>query len=184
MNYNAWWELNHESSKKEACVAQVQHDFAASSASFVVGIQGLTVAQIRGLRTSLRKEHGTLQVVKNTLSRHAVKQSASLQGLESYLYNQVALVFAAKDPVSVARAICEYAQRCERLHIVAGSLGAQVINDTMVRFLGTLPSREIVLAQLCGALQAPLVAQVSFGKRIMLHFVLVLQAVQKQKESV
>lgn len=169
--------------KKEACVAEVQRNFAVSTASFVVGIQGLTVAQMRGLRTSLRKEQGALQVVKNTLGRHALAQHKSLRGLEQYLYNQVALVFAAKDPVGVARALCDYAQNCERLHIVAGSLGAQVIDDAMVRFLGTLPSREVILAQLCGTLQAPLVAHVSVWKQVMARFVMVLQAVQKQKEE-
>lgn len=169
--------------KKEACIEAVQQDFAVSSASFVVGIQGLTVAQLRALRNTLRKEQGKLQVVKNTLSRHALARHPKLSALEKHLSQQVALVFAAQDPVSVARVLCNYVGICERFSIVAGSMDMKVIDASMVRFLGTLPSRDIVVAQLCGALKAPLAMHVSLLRQVMIRFVVVLQEMQKQNAS-
>ncbi len=169
--------------KKEACIESIRQNFAVSSASFVVGIQGLTVAQLRSLRNNLRKEQGTLQVVKNTLSRYALVRHAKLSGLERHLSHQVALVFAAQDPVTVARVLCDYTAVCERFTVVAGSMDAQVIDASMVRFLGTLPSRDVVVAQLCGALKSPISAHVGLLRQLMVRFVVVLQEVQKRSES-
>src|ERR1700761_4118309 len=114
--------------EKQACISAVRADFLQSSATFVVEVQGLTVPQVQTLRTGIRKEHGRLQVVKNTLGWAALEGVPVLSGLEKSLRNQVALVFAQDDPVAVARVLCKYAREHQRLVIVAGSLGARIMN--------------------------------------------------------
>lgn len=170
--------------QKQSCITEVRQEFLKSSATFVVGIQGLTVAQVQSLRSSLRKDQGKLQVVKNTLGRSALSEVGHLQGLEQLLRNQVAIIFAHEDPVVVARSLCKFAKTNERFQIVAGSLGSQVINEGMVKYLGSLPSREVVVAQLCGALKAPLARHVSLLRQVMAGLVSVLhQRVQQAQQS-
>jgi large subunit ribosomal protein L10 len=170
--------------QKQSCITEVRQEFLQSNAIFVVGIKGLTVGQIQNLRSSLRKEQGKLQVVKNTLGKYALAEVPHLEGLGQSFRNQVALVFAHEDPVVVAKSLCTFAKTHERLHIVAGSLGSQVIDEGMIRYLGSLPSREIVASQVCGILKAPLVRHVSLLRQVMAGLVSVLhqKVEQLQKE--
>lgn len=170
--------------KKQSCITEVRQEFLQSNATFVVGIQGLTVGQMQSLRSSLRKDQGKLQVVKNTLGRYALAEVPQLHSLENSLRSQVALVFAHEDPVAIARILCNYAKTYEKLSIVAGSLGLQVIDHGMVKYLGSLPAREVVIAQLCGAIQAPLTRHVYLLRQVMVGFVSVLhQKVQQMQQA-
>lgn len=168
--------------EKQICVDAIKQEFLGSSAAFIVGVQGLTVQQIHGLRASLRKQHGTLRVVKNTLSRRALVDIAAVKGLEDHLSNQVALVFAHEDPAATAKLLCAYAKEHTKLAIVAGCLDARVMDQDMVKYLGTLPSREIVIAQACGALQAPIANHIGLLKQLIARFLMVLKAIETSKE--
>jgi large subunit ribosomal protein L10 len=166
--------------KKQSCITEVRQEFLQSNATFIVGIQGLTVGQMQHLRTSLRKDQGRMQVVKNTLGKYALAEVPQLHGLAQSLHSQVALVFAHEDPVAIARVLCKYAKNYDRLSIVAGALGFQVIDQGMVKYLGSLPAREVVIAQLCGTIKAPLLRHVSLLRQVMAGLVSVLhQKVQQ-----
>lgn len=170
--------------EKQSCITEVRQEFLQSAATFVVEVQGLTVGQMQSLRSSLRKDQGKLQVVKNTLGKYALAEVPQLRGLEKSLRSQVAIVFAHEDPVAIARTLCNYAKTYERLGIVAGSLGLQVIDQGMVKYLGSLPAREVVVAQLCGTIKAPLVRHVSLLRQVMAGFVSVLhQRVQQMQQA-
>jgi large subunit ribosomal protein L10 len=178
--------------EKQTSIEAVRHSFATSSATFVIEVKGLTVSQLQALRQGLRAQQARLLVVKNTLGRRALSDFAKapsdksdatgLAALEGHLRNQVALIFAQEDPANVARELCSYAQKYERMQIVAGSLGSRVITESMVRFLGTLPPREMVVAQVCGALKAPIARHVGLLRQIMVRFLIVLQAIQQREE--
>lgn len=169
--------------KKQSCITEVRQEFLQSSATFVVGVQGLTVGQMQTLRMSLRKDDGKMQVVKNTLGKYALAEVPQLHSLEKALRTQVALVFAHEDPVAIARTLCKYAKAHERFSIVAGTLGSQVIDQAMVNYLGSLPSREVVVARLCGTIQAPLVRHVFVLRQVMAGFVSVLHQKVQQSEQ-
>lgn len=167
--------------EKQSVIDSLKADFVKSPATFVVGIQGLTVSQLQGLRNGLRKEGGTLYVAKNTFARIASDSMACAKELQPHLKNQVGVVFAAGDSSSVAKVLVGYEKEHAKFSIVAGCLEDKFIDQAMVKYLGSLPAREVVAAQLCGTLKAPISKHVSVLTQVMAKLTYVLkQASEKQ----
>jgi large subunit ribosomal protein L10 len=175
--------MNRE--EKLACISEVRRLLLSSQATFLVDVQGINVVQSQALRTAIRAQQGKMQVVKNTLSKVALEGIDPLKGLKRSLQSQTALVFAQSDPVAVARAVCQYAKKNDKLRIVAGALGDQVIDKEMVLYLGSLPDKQVIRAQLCGLLKAPLSRHVQLFRQLMVRLVFVLQqrVAQGQEEE-
>lgn len=168
--------------EKQKLVEALKQDFNASQATFVVQMQGLTVDQVQQLRRKVRAQGGSVNVIKNTLSKIATTEIEGLAGLHPYMKNQVAIVFANQDSAGVAKALCSYEKDHEKMKIVAGCLERRVIDPQMIKFLGSLPPREVILAQVCGTLKAPITAHVSVLSQLMTRLVYVIkQASEKQQ---
>ncbi len=165
--------MNRE--QKHIVIESLKAEFARSNAAFVVGIQGLTVNQLEQLRKGLRKEGGRLQVAKNTFTRRATDPVAELKDLQPQLKQQLAVVFAYQDSSAVAKVLCDYEKEHAKFSIVAGCLESRAIDQQMVKFLGSLPPRNVLAAQLCGTIQAPLVAPIMLFRQLMVRLVFVLQ---------
>lgn len=142
--------------EKHLVIESLRADFAKSQATFLVGIEGLQVGDTQALRIALRKEGGKFCVIKNTLARIAIDDAVNSQPLKPYFKQEVALVFASKDASSVAKIICNYQKEQEKLTIIAGCMDARILDQKTVKFLGSLPPRDVVIAQMCGTLKAPI----------------------------
>lgn len=165
--------------EKHSVIESLRSDFANSQAAFLVGFQGLPVSATQALRVSLRKEGGKFCVVKNTLARIAAVDK--VEALQPYFKTQLAIVFAEKEASSVAKVLCAYQKEQAQFHIVVGCLDSRIIDPAMVKFLGSLPSREVVAAQLCGTIKAPISTHVSVLNQLILRLLWVVkQASQKQ----
>ena len=159
--------------KKQSVIEAMRADFSNSPAAFLVGVQGLTVGQMQKLRQGLRQKGGSLRVAKNTLASIAIGSLAN--DLRPYLKRQIAVAFASQDASTVAKVLCDYASENAKFTIVAGCLESRVINQDMVKFLGSLPPREVVIAQTCGMLKAPLVGHVSVLNQLVLRLLWVIK---------
>lgn len=169
--------------EKEQAIQLVKHDFETSQATFIVAMQGMTVENIQKLRKELKQQEGSIKVTKNTLLKIATKDMPGLEGLAPFFREQVALVFAHKEPVAVAKLIFTTAQANEKLKLVGGALKSKVIDKRQIEFLATLPAREVVLAQALGTMKAPITAYVSVLNQLILKFLWVLNALEKQKQQ-
>lgn len=141
--------------QKEKFVQNLNEQFASSQAAFVVNYQGLTVSQMQTLRFALGDKGATLQVSKNRLSRLALSSMEGAQELDAQLTGQLALVFAKDDVTSVAKVIKDFAKENKQLEIVAGCFDSEIYDANKVKALGSIPPREVLLAQLCAVLNAP-----------------------------
>jgi large subunit ribosomal protein L10 len=141
-------------SEKVSVIESLTQDFLQSQASFLIEIKGLSVNKIQKLRKALYK-NGVMRLAKNTLIRKATENVTGMQDLKPYLKEQIALVFAPQEASVVAKILCNFAKEEEKLKIIAGSLNAAVIDKSKVLYLGSLPSKEILMARICGALKAP-----------------------------
>lgn len=142
--------------QKQATVESLESKFSSSNAAFLVNYQGMTVAQMKKLRFALDDKGGSLKVAKNRLARLALKDGGC-QGLDSLLVGQLAYIFADSDMTSVAKVISDFAKANDKLKIVAGCSESKIYDAKSVRAIAALPSREILLSQLCGVLSAPVV---------------------------
>jgi large subunit ribosomal protein L10 len=168
--------------QKAATVADLTSRLKASSTAVLADYRGMTVGQMRDLRTKLRGGGIEMVVVKNTLARRAAK-AAGYEPLSAELVGPIAMLFALDDVSAPARILNEYIRANRKMVIKAGLLEGQIIKADAVTELADLPSREILLSRLLGAMQAPLGNLASVLQAPLTKFARTLDAVRTQKES-
>lgn len=140
---------------KVETVGEVREHLAGSAATLLTHYRGLSVKDLKQLRTALRGANAELRVVKNTLARRAAVE-AGMGELSDLLEGPTALVFCAEDPVGPAKAIRAFAKDHPDFTIRGGFLDGAVIDGATASGLADLASREELLARMAGLLQAPL----------------------------
>lgn len=141
-------------SQKEIVVQELKQDFEKSNSAFLVKVKGLTVNQIQDLRKGLRTCDSKVRVAKDRLVKIAIKEQESASVLEPYLHDQLAVVFANTDSAATAKVINDFAKKT-KLEIIVGLVESQLFDKDKVVRLASIPSRDVLLAQLCGLLNAP-----------------------------
>lgn len=127
--------------------------FAETSMVVVTRNDGLTVADVTALRVQMRKAGAQYKVAKNRLA-HLALEGTRFDGLAPLLKGPTALAWS-KDPVAVAKAAVEFAKTNEKLVLVGGALGTQMLDASGVKALAELPSLDALRAKLLGLIQAP-----------------------------
>jgi large subunit ribosomal protein L10 len=168
---------------KEQVVQSLQNELKTSQASFLVGYKGMTVAQLTDLRRKLHEVNGSFQVAKVTLMERAIAQTPSVDGLQSYLGDQIALVFAHKESPAVAKILFTFAKGNEQLKLIAGCFEQTVLAPDKIKVLASLPPREILLAQVCGTLKAPTHKLVMMLNLMLVRLCIVLQQAAEKKKA-
>ena len=168
--------------QKAATVAALTARLKASSTAVLADYRGMTVGQMRDLRTKLRGGGIEMVVVKNTLARRAAK-AAGYEPLSAELVGPIAMLFADEDVSAPARILNDYIKANRKMVIKAGLLEGQLIKADAVTELADLPSREVLLSRLLGAMQAPLGNLASVLQAPITKFARTLDAVRSQKES-
>lgn len=138
-------------SAKESAVAELTDLFRESSAAVLTEYRGLTVAELKQLRDSIRQD-ATYAVAKNTLAEIAAKD-AGLEGLEAHLSGPIAIAFVTGDPVNVAKALRDFAKDHEKLVLKGGYMDGQPLDEAGIKQLADLESREVLLAKFAGAMK-------------------------------
>ncbi len=139
---------------KDAAVAELSEKFASSNAALLTEYRGLTVAQLKELRSSIR-EHASYAVVKNTLTKIAAKR-AGIESLDDQLAGPSAIAFVHGDAVAVAKALRDFARANPVLVVKGGYFDGNPLSAEEVNQLADLESREVLLARLAGAFKASL----------------------------
>jgi large subunit ribosomal protein L10 len=140
--------------QKSALIGELHERMSAASLGVVTEYRGLTVAQMNKLRRELQAVGASYRVTKNTFSRRAIKETAFAK-LEEFLRGPTGLVTTGKDPVTVAKVLVKFAEQNDKLKISGGVLDGEALSAAGLSALAKLPSREVLIAQLLGLLQAP-----------------------------
>lgn len=140
-------------SEKEAVIARVA-DLAAKAKTMVLAeYRGLTVSDMDTLRASARSQDVTLSVLKNTLARRAVAGS-HFEAVADQMSGPLLYGFS-EDAVSVAKVMADFAKTNDKLVIRTGVYGDQTLDEAGVKELASIPTKDVLLAQLCGLLMSP-----------------------------
>ena len=140
-------------SQKTDAVAQLNNVFNEAGVVVVTRNLGLTVAESTDLRAKMREAGATYQVAKNRLAKIALKDT-DYAGIEEYLSGPTALAYS-EDPVAAAKAVVEFAKTNDRIEVVGGSMGSQVLDEAGVRALASMPSLDELRGKLVGLVNAP-----------------------------
>ena len=143
--------------QKQQAVTELTETLKGAVTGVLVEYKGIKVADDTRLRNDLRAAGVKYEVVKNTLLKLAAEK-AGLDGLAGYLSGTTALATSENDYAAPARILSKYAATSKTFKVKTGFLDGTVINETKLDALAKLPSREILLATVCNAFQAPIAA--------------------------
>lgn len=139
--------------EKQAIVSEVSAEVAKAQTIVLAEYRGIAVADITVLRANARKSGVYFHVLKNTLARRAVK-GTPFETLSDKMSGPLVYSISA-DAVAAAKVVHEFAKTNDKLVIKAGSYNGKVLDAAAVAALASVPSKEVLLAQLCGLLQSP-----------------------------
>lgn len=166
---------------KAAAVAELTEQFRESTAVMLTEYRGLTVAQLKQLRTALG-ENASYAVVKNTLTKIAARE-AGVEGLEASLAGPSAIAFVTGDPVEAAKGLRDFARTNPLLVIKGGVLDGKAITADEIKKLADLESREVLLAKLAGAMKASLSNAVSLFAAPLAQTARLVEALRQKAEQ-
>lgn len=138
---------------KMAVVAEVSAKVATAQTIVVAEYRGIQVGHLTQLRAKARAEGVYLRVLKNTLARRAVEGTA-FADLASEMTGPL-IYSISEDAVAAAKVVSDFAKGNDKLVVKAGNYAGKSLDKAAVAALASIPSREVLLAQLLGMMQAP-----------------------------
>jgi len=145
--------LSLNRSEKEAVISDVTGLAAKAQTLVIAEYRGITVADMTKLRNTARSNGVSLSVLKNTLARRAVAGSA-FEVVSDQMTGPLIYGFS-EDAVAAAKVVAEFAKTNDKLVIRAGAYGGKALDVNGVKQLASIPSKEVLLAQLLGLMQSP-----------------------------
>ncbi|MEM1053370.1 MAG: 50S ribosomal protein L10 [Pseudomonadota bacterium] len=140
-------------SQKTEAVAQLNAVFNEVGVVVVTRNLGLSVEQSTDLRGKMREAGATYKVAKNRLAKLALKDT-DYTGIEEFLSGPTALAWS-EDPVAAAKAAVDFAKSNDKLEIVGGSMGSQVLDEAGIKALASMPSLDELRGTIVGLVNAP-----------------------------
>jgi large subunit ribosomal protein L10 len=175
--------LKPQIEKKAQIVQDLQEKVSKAQIGILADFSGIKVGPMTLLRRQMKEAGGELTVAKNTLLKRAAGEASLIAPIAEDLKGPNALVLGYEDPVALAKLLVKFAQDLPLLKIKGGVIGGQTLTAKDVDALSKLPSREVLLAQLLGLLQAPAQSLVNVLSGVIRNFLNVLVAIRDQKEG-
>ncbi len=167
---------------KKQIVLEIKEKMEQSKGIIFYDYRGLSVEEVTNLRSQFRKVGVEYHVIKNSMLKRAADM-LEIQGLDSTLAGPTAVAFGFNDPVAPAKVLVEFVKKVKKTEIKAGVLGTKVIDVKGIEALSELPSKEQLIAQLAGTLQAPISGFARSLSGIICKLGYALNAVKEQKEA-
>ncbi len=133
----------------------VKEGVTKKSNAFVVTWSGISSAKMDSLRKDLRRKKASVLVSKTSIARLALKES-KYEALANRLNGQMALVLSDSDASEVSKVLMNFSKTYEGFVVQGGLYNGAELSPEEVKTLSDLPSREVLLAQFIGTLQAPI----------------------------
>ena len=169
--------------RKQVVVAELADKLGSAKAFYLTDFTGLNVKKMTALRARMRAEGVEYLVVKNTLAQRAL-EGLELPDLGEFLTGPTGLVIGREDAVIAAKVLSEFArENDDRPTVKVGVVERQQMGPDEVGRLAKLPPREQLLAELAGALQAPLAQLVFVMQGLTSELVGLLEALRAQREG-
>jgi len=168
--------------EKDAVIAEVQQLLTDTENLFVSDYRGLTVEELAELRGKLRQSGASFKIVKNTLGGIAADRSGRVT-VKELLAGPTAVTFCGEDLVGAAKALSDFAKTHPQLAVRGGVLDTSLIDPDGVKVLASLPSRDVLIAQLVGTMAAPMTGLVTVLQGTISGFVRALDQVAQQRAA-
>lgn len=174
-------KTNKAREQKTKVIAELGEKINKAKALVFTNYQGMTHQQIEQLKKALKTSDAELIIAKNTLLKRALEGENSKEEID--LKNPTATIFAYSDPIAAVKELYKIIKNLKLPVIKFGLLEGKLLDEKDVIKLSTIPSREVLLAQVVGGLKSPI-----FGLHRALNWnlqklVMTLSAIQKNKSA-
>lgn len=167
--------------QKEEIAASIADKFRESKAAAFAQVSGLTMPQADELRAQAKEKGVEVFIAKKTLL-HIAAESAEIADIDPKSFEgSIITAISYDDEVNAAKVISDFAKKNEVLNLVAGILEGKGIGAEEVKQLASLPTKEMLYAQLVGSLNAPVSGFVNALSGNLRGLVTVLDQVREQK---
>jgi len=164
-------------------VAEIKKLFDDASSIFITDYQGLSVVEINGLRKNLRENQVTYRVAKNTLLRLAAHQAGVGDIIDKHLTGPTAVAFTSEDAAIAAKILHDSYKDKELPRMKVFVVDGQVFSGQEIKRLAGLPPREILLAQVVAAVEAPISELIGVLDGFFRELVGSIEALAEKKKS-
>ena len=168
--------------EKVTAIAELREKLGKARGAVLTDFRGLTVADITELRAALRKSQVEYTVVKNTLAKRAVQDTA-VAGLSALFEGPTAVAISATDPVAASKAVTQWAKGRPTFTIKGGAVEGRVVTASDIASLADLPNRQVLLGRVAGVMQAPIAGLARVLAASLSGFANVLDRVRERKET-
>ena len=168
--------------EKVQAVAEIKERIEGAQAVFLAEYAGLSVTQQQELRRALRANGAEFKVVKMTLAQLAA-DDLEIESLDDLLLGPTGLAFADGDPVGAAKVLKDFSKDHEVFVVKGGLLGLDFLSPEKISELADIEPREVLLAKLAGAMQAPMANMAGLLAALPRNTASALQQLLEKKEA-
>ncbi len=168
--------------KKKVVVEELHEKFSRSKVVIITDYKGLDVAAVNSLRRKFRDVDVEYRVAKNTLLVRA-SEDTDVALIKDSFKGPSAVALSYDDPVAPAKVLSDFAKENEKLEIKIGVMEGKILDLNAIKALSSLPSRDVLLAQVLSAMNAVPTSFVSVLSAVPRQVLNVLQAIKDQKEA-
>mgnify|MGYP000221111884 FL=1 len=170
-------------SEKEQIVAEVKDMISRAKGMYFADFTGITVEQVTELRREFRKSNVEYRVVKNTLARKALENTAAYDRVVPKLVGHTAIAFGYDDPIAPAKIIKKFRDKHEKLNVKLCIIENQVFDGAELDKIAQLPSRQELIAGILGSIQSPISGVVGAVGAVIQNLIYVIDAIEKKKAA-
>lgn len=168
--------------EKKRIADNLKERFAKSSIVILTDYKGLDVESMNALRRKLREAGAEYQVVKNSLLVRA-SEGNDVALIKDRFTGPSAVALSDDDPVAPAKVLIDFIKENKTFEVKIGVLNGKVVDADGIKALSSLPSREVLLAQVLSTMNAVPTALVTALSDVPRRLLNVLQALKDQKEA-
>jgi large subunit ribosomal protein L10 len=168
--------------EKQRLVAEIKDRLSSTGGLIMADYRGLSVKEMRTLRTSMREAGAEVTVYKNSLTQIAMRE-LELPNMDEFLEGPTAFVFTPEDPVASAKALLAFGKEHKVFAFKGGLIDGQVVSADEIKTIASLPSRDELIAKLMGTMLNPLRNFMAMANAPAGAFARAVQAVADQKAA-
>ncbi|MFO7714995.1 50S ribosomal protein L10 [Desulfosarcina sp.] len=168
--------------KKKKITEDLHGRFNKSTLVILTDYKGLDVASLNTLRRKLRDANTEYQVAKNSLLVRA-SEGNDVSLIKDHFKGPSAIALSYADPVAPAKVLTDFSKENKNFEIKVGVLNGKIVSADGIKALSSLPSREVLLAQVLSTMNAVPTSLVTALSDVPRRLLNVLQAVKEQREA-
>jgi len=175
-------KISKNKDKKQAIVAEIRAKVQKAKAMVFTNYQGLTHKQLETFKRTIKKADAEFTVTKNTLLKRSLHETMNYEPTTTNQFDgQTGTLFLYSDIVTPLKTLAKMIKDMEKPHIKFGLLDGKLMTSAEVLKLSTLPSREVLIAQLLGQMQAPIAGLHRALNWNVQKFVMTLKAIEDRR---